>query len=244
VVNDCLEKYFTELKVPESTLRKKRRIRCIAWATTTPKEVKWKEALGFMLAVINDHQEVIFLNISSSSQLKGDSAQVLGHYDHVVGEKKSRQRTYEVSWSSWIPCETSIQASISCRIGGCSSAISLGVKVSQVCQPCTSKLSSQLVQCLLPSKGLLPAAGTEATSQDPRLEFLVKDVSDDGDLSQKPLLLSVAHNHLRSPQWDIVSGRASPNIIYSMSYKSSRTLLPGRSLLYYYPSFAYGDVPL
>lgn len=136
VVNSCLERYFTDLKVPESSLRKRRRIRSVGWATAIPKILKWKQTPGFMLAVINDHHEVIFLNISSSSQLKGDSAHVLGHHEHVPANKKSRQRAYEVSWGSWIPRENSVQAFISGTVGGCSSAIRLEVKISQVCQPC------------------------------------------------------------------------------------------------------------
>lgn len=155
VVNGCLEKFFADLKVPESSLRRRRRIRSVGWATAIPNIPKWKQALGFMLAVINDHHEVMFLNISSSSQLKGDSTKVLGHHEHVPANKKSRQCAYEVSWSSWIPCENSIQAFISGTIGGCSSAIQLDVKRSQVCQSCNKVYLRDSASAYPPQRNLV-----------------------------------------------------------------------------------------
>jgi len=102
------------------------------------------------------------------------------------------------------------------------------------------------MQCLLPLKELDLADGSEAASQHLGLEVLVEDVSNDGDVSAtstKPLLVGDAHNHLRSPQWDVVSGKSLMKVSCCSSYMSSRTLSAGRSLVHYYTSFAYGSIP-
>ena len=134
VLNGCIEEYFKELKVPESTLRRRRRIRCMSWANASPSDSKREQGPGFMLAVINDYQEVLFLNISSSPLLKGGSAKVLGHHGHVTENASTRHRSYEVSWSSWILSENAIEAVLFCRIGGSALPVRLHVKLSQVRQ--------------------------------------------------------------------------------------------------------------
>ncbi|MCJ1249290.1 hypothetical protein MMC30_006513 [Trapelia coarctata] len=188
IVNDCLEEYFKGLKAGESTLRSRKRIRCMGWADAAFDGLKQKQSLGFVLTVINDYKEVVFLTLTTSSQLKGGSVKVLGHHQHVQDDTKTRQRGYEVSWSSWISSENAIQAVLSCTIGGSLLAIRLHVK---------------------PSQELDLADGNEAAYQHPGVEVLVEVVSHDGDdfaSSRKPLLLGDANKHLRSPQWDVVSG--------------------------------------
>jgi len=132
IVNDCLEEYFRGLKASENTLRRRRRIRCMGWAQAVTDDFKREQGLGFILAVINDYQEVLFLDISGSTQLKAGSAKALGHHEHVPGDKTSRQRGYEVLWSSWTPFRNAIQAAVSYRIGGSLLSVRLNLKLTQV----------------------------------------------------------------------------------------------------------------
>lgn len=106
----------------------------MAWANATPDDLKRNQGQEVILAVINDHQEVLFLNISSSTELKGKSTKVLGHHEHVPGGKTSRQTGYEISWSSWIAGGNASQAVVSYRMGGCSSTVIIDLKISQVRQ--------------------------------------------------------------------------------------------------------------
>ena len=139
IVNDHLQNYFqahnASSDVPLGALRKRRRIRTMCWADELPDSVQAARGLTSILAVVNDNEEVIVLEVSSPYNQRQERWAVKALCYHSIMSKNRKilhRSCHEITWSSWVKRRDAVEALIYCKRGPDHSVFRISIKNSAV----------------------------------------------------------------------------------------------------------------
>ena len=115
LLNDFLEDYFSKLGFVSSTLRKRRRIRSMSWASAIPVDFRQNHSVGYILAAVNDFEDIVIMNVTNTYRYQGHNwqAKVLCHHENRDISVVQRGIGYEIIWSRWISTVNAIEATVS-----------------------------------------------------------------------------------------------------------------------------------
>ena len=135
LLNGSIENYFAKLGSVGSSLRKRRRTRNMCWAFDMPDNFKQKYGIGSLLAVINDSEDMVIVNITTTHSYRGHDwqAKVLCHCGTADIRLDQRKTGYEIVWGRWVSTENAVEAIISYRIKGTYIAVKLRIMDYEVC---------------------------------------------------------------------------------------------------------------
>ena len=90
----------------------------MSWASNVPDDVKQNYGVGNILAVINDFEDIVIINVKTAHNYQDHSwqAKVLCHHENDDTSLVQREFGYEIVWGRWVSTENAIEATVSCKI--------------------------------------------------------------------------------------------------------------------------------